>query len=212
MMSRVVCVRVKTCARVFACVCQTTPNKRRDEDTNWNSFSHVWQSAGCVSGTYTYKYTHIFALALALIKVGFAIWKPCATLASLRLSMCMMCMMCLSSSLVQLHIPTDTQIHANTRRLCEDAQVIKINLWPLHSQTCLLSDPLKMYKKFLFWTWNTEFSELWGRLWAGKRGVNVLFFSQYCQCALKRCSYSELRGDQRTLADLDNFQMCLKTR
>lgn len=139
------CVKacVCMCAHTRVCVCQEDCRQGEGgRDANWNSFSHVWQSPGVwVAHTHTLVHAHtrtlIFTPALALIKVGFAIWRPCARLASLCSSMCL----CVCSNQERL-VPTHKQIQTKLWHMYESVRLIKINLWRLRSPTSACFDML----------------------------------------------------------------------
>lgn len=199
------------CAHTRVCVCVKEDCRQGEggRDANWNSFSHVWHTH-----TRSCTRTLIFTPALALIKVGFAIWRPCARLASLCSSMCL----CVRSKQGRL-VPTHKQIQTKLWHMYESVRLIKINLWRLRSLTSARADMLwRMHTHRLFYlkkvARHPSNSGSWrGKLWAGKCGADVLFpISDYRRCALRRCSYSELCRDQRTVEVLENFQMCLTRR
>lgn len=71
-------------------VSESTAGKGREEET-LIEIPSAMSGKNLVSEWHTQTNTrpHIFTLALALIKVGFAIWRPCAKVASLRSAACM---------------------------------------------------------------------------------------------------------------------------
>lgn len=74
-------------------VSQSTAGKGREEETlieipsamSGKNLVSEWHTQ---INTRTHAHTHAFTLALALIKVGFAIWRPCAKVASLCSAAC----------------------------------------------------------------------------------------------------------------------------
>lgn len=79
----------KVCTRVCVCVSKRTAGEGREEET-------LIEIPSAMSGRALVSewHTHAHIFTLALIKVGFAIWRPCARLASLCSSVCLHLCVC----------------------------------------------------------------------------------------------------------------------
>lgn len=75
------------------CTCVSGLQARGREEGTLIEIPSAMSGRAMVSEWHTQPHTHahIFTLALALIKVGFAIWRPCARLASLCFTVARAC-------------------------------------------------------------------------------------------------------------------------
>lgn len=120
----------KVCTCVCVCVSKRTAGEGREEET-------LIEIPSAMSGRALVSewHTHAHIFTLALIKVGFAIWRPCARLASLCSSVCLHLCVCVhmySAGEPCTAPERRVQMHATLWHVYEGVRVIKTSLEQVH--------------------------------------------------------------------------------